>query len=145
MLCPFIHGWSQNLGRHNHGELRAISVAVAVRLSIASSFSGPPIAFPAVQPCAHSHSHVPLCVSYCLLLDRPCVLQRPLVGVLPARRAVLHAGADDPVHRDRVALPPGKRRIRPAKLTSALLGYPLGGGVWEGEEVDVAGAEGRRG
>ena len=22
MLCPFIHGWNQNLGRHNHGCVR---------------------------------------------------------------------------------------------------------------------------
>ena len=24
MLCPFIHGWNQNLGRHNHGYVCAI-------------------------------------------------------------------------------------------------------------------------
>lgn len=46
MLCPFIHGWSQNLGRHNHGESRAMAVAVGVGLSIASSSIGPP-------PCSH--------------------------------------------------------------------------------------------
>ena len=33
MLCPFIHGWNQNLGRHNHGYMFAKITPVLCSLS----------------------------------------------------------------------------------------------------------------